>query len=81
VDQCDSLLVIGTSLEVFSAYRFVDRANKLKIPIAIINSGETRAERQKLEMIRYKSDENCSQLLSSLFNQLPGIHGIQTLNI
>jgi hypothetical protein len=56
---------------VFSAYRFVDRANKARIPIAIINSGETRAERQKLEMIRYKSEDNCSQLLSLFLRRHP----------
>lgn len=69
VDKCDAVLVVGTSLEVFSAYRFIDRANKRGVPIAIINDGETRAERQRLPMIRFKSNRNCSQLLQEVVKQ------------
>lgn len=54
---------MGTSLEVFSAFRFVNRANARQVPIAIINFGQTRAERQQLPMIRYKSEANCALLL------------------
>ena len=63
MDNADALLVVGTSLEVFSAYRFVHRANKLNADIAIINFGQTRAEREKLETIRFKSEANCAELL------------------
>lgn len=63
IDKCDAVLVVGTSLEVYSAYRFVDRANKRHVPIAILNFGETRAERQKLPMIQFKSEANCAMLL------------------
>jgi NAD-dependent SIR2 family protein deacetylase len=64
------VLVIGTSLEVFSAFRFVNRANDLQKPIAIINHGETRAERKMLSNIVYKSDENCAELLKLAVTRL-----------
>lgn len=44
VDAAEVLLVLGTSLAVFSGYRFVRRASELGIPIAIINEGETRGD-------------------------------------
>lgn len=63
MEKCDSLLVVGTSLEVFSAYRFVHRANLRNAKIAIINYGQTRAERAKLASIGFKSEANCAELL------------------
>ena len=45
VEQSDAVLVIGSTLEVWSALRFVDHAAKLDKPIAIVNLGETRFER------------------------------------
>ena len=39
-----SLLVLGSSLTVMSGYRFVLRAAKLGIPVAIVNSGPTRGD-------------------------------------
>lgn len=53
---------------MYSAYRFVDYANKRNIPIAILNYGETRAERQKLASIVYKSEVNCAILLEKVVN-------------
>jgi NAD-dependent SIR2 family protein deacetylase len=44
LDACDALLVVGTSLMVFSGYRFVRAAAERKIPIYIINRGKTRAD-------------------------------------
>lgn len=38
------LLVIGSSLHVFSGYRFVRRAAERAIPIAIVNRGPTRGD-------------------------------------
>ena len=39
-----SLLVLGSSLTVMSGYRFVLRAAKLGIPVAIVNVGPTRGD-------------------------------------
>ena len=43
-DRCSSLLVLGSSLTVRSGYRFVVRAAKLGIPVAIVNQGPTRGD-------------------------------------
>jgi hypothetical protein len=48
IEKCDAVLVVGSSLEVFSAFRFVDRASKQGASIGILNWGETRAERVEL---------------------------------
>jgi NAD-dependent deacetylase sirtuin 4 len=39
-----SLLVLGSSLTVFSGFRFVRRAAELAAPVAIVNLGETRGD-------------------------------------
>lgn len=44
VDACDALLVLGSSLQTYSAYRIVDRAHQRRLPIAIVNIGPTRAD-------------------------------------
>jgi NAD-dependent SIR2 family protein deacetylase len=44
VEAARSLLVLGSSLTVMSGYRFVLRAAKLGIPVAIVNVGPTRGD-------------------------------------
>ena len=44
VDGAKALVVLGSSLKVMSGYRFVLRAAKLGIPVAIVNQGLTRGE-------------------------------------
>ena len=44
VERAKALLVLGSSLTVMSGYRFVVRATKLQIPVAIVNQGSTRAD-------------------------------------
>jgi NAD-dependent SIR2 family protein deacetylase len=44
VDGANVLLVVGSSLAVFSGYRFAMRAAERGIPIAIVNLGPTRAD-------------------------------------
>lgn len=44
VDAAELLLVLGSSLAVFSGLRFVRRAAKLGIPVAIVTAGPTRAD-------------------------------------
>jgi len=43
-DAADALLVVGSSLTVYSGYRFVLRAAERDQPIAIVNLGETRGD-------------------------------------
>ena len=44
VDAADALLVVGSSLTVWSGFRFVKRAAEHRIPIAIVNIGPTRGD-------------------------------------
>jgi NAD-dependent SIR2 family protein deacetylase len=67
VDGADALLVAGSSLTVFSGYRFVRRAAALSIPIAIINRGPTRGD----DLAAVKIDNGCSPMLALLADELP----------
>jgi NAD-dependent SIR2 family protein deacetylase len=44
VDSASALLVLGSSLHVYSGRRFVTHAHKLGLPIIIVNQGETKAD-------------------------------------
>ncbi len=44
VESAGALLVLGSSLTVMSGYRFVLRASKLGVPVAIVNAGPTRGD-------------------------------------
>jgi NAD-dependent SIR2 family protein deacetylase len=43
-DEAEALLVVGSSLAVWSGFRFVRRAAERALPIAIVNIGPTRAD-------------------------------------
>ncbi|OBH50624.1 NAD-dependent deacetylase [Mycobacterium sp. E2479] len=66
VEQADALLVAGSSLTVFSGYRFVRHAAALGMPIAIINRGQTRGD----DLATVKVDGGCSELLTLLADEL-----------
>jgi NAD+-dependent protein deacetylase sirtuin 4 len=42
LEEADVLLVVGSSLAIFSGYRFVTRAAERRMPIGLINIGECR---------------------------------------
>ncbi len=44
VDRSDVLLVVGSSLTVYSGYRFVRGADERNLPVVIINLGQTRGD-------------------------------------
>lgn len=67
VDDADVLLVAGSSLTVFSGYRFVRHAAARGIPVAIINRGPTRGD----DLATVKIDAGCSPLLALLADELP----------
>ncbi|MGB3257207.1 MAG: Sir2 family NAD-dependent protein deacetylase [Ornithinimicrobium sp.] len=46
VERSSALLVLGSSLQVMSGYRFVRRAAALGIPVAVITRGPTRGDAQ-----------------------------------
>ena len=66
VDEAEAVLVAGSSLTVFSGYRFVRRAAALGIPVAIVNRGPTRGD----DLATVKVDGGCSELLTLLVNEL-----------
>jgi NAD-dependent SIR2 family protein deacetylase len=66
IDAADALLVAGSSLTVFSGYRFVRHAAARGIPVAIINRGPTRGD----DLATVKVDGGCSELLTLLVEEL-----------
>jgi NAD-dependent SIR2 family protein deacetylase len=64
--QSRALLVIGSSLMVFSGYRFARFASAAGQPIAIVNRGTTRAD----ELATHKLTANCAELLSQAVSRL-----------
>jgi len=62
LEQADGLLVVGSSLTVFSGYRFCRAAQRWQKPIAAINRGKTRAD----DMFDLKIEEDCSAVMSAL---------------
>ncbi|XP_015360693.1 NAD-dependent protein lipoamidase sirtuin-4, mitochondrial isoform X1 [Marmota marmota marmota] len=59
VKEADSLLVVGSSLQVYSGYRFILTAREKKLPIAILNIGPTRSD----NLACLKLNSRCGELL------------------
>jgi NAD-dependent SIR2 family protein deacetylase len=66
IDDAEALLVAGSSLTVFSGYRFVRHAAARGIPVAIVNRGSTRGD----AVATVKVDGGCSELLTLLAGEL-----------
>lgn len=62
VDGADALLVAGSSLAVFSGYRFVLRAEARGIPVVIVNLGETRGDRHATALVDARAEDLLPQL-------------------
>uniref|UniRef100_A0A8D8ME66 NAD-dependent protein deacylase n=1 Tax=Cacopsylla melanoneura TaxID=428564 RepID=A0A8D8ME66_9HEMI len=62
VEASDGVLVLGSSLTVYSGYRIMLEAADRHLPIAIVNIGPTRADK----LATLKIDARCSQVLSPL---------------
>lgn len=60
LQQSDAMLVVGSSLMVYSGFRFVRRMHELGKPIMLINRGVTRAD----SLTDLKIQQDCGQLLS-----------------
>jgi len=58
----DALLVVGSSLMVYSGFRFCREAQKHGIPIILINNGLTRAD----DIATFKVDGDCGLRLEKL---------------
>lgn len=62
VGRSDALLIIGSSLMVFSGFRFARQAFDLQKPIVLLNQGRTRAD----DLAELKVDDDCVRVLSSI---------------
>ena len=62
LDRADALIAIGSSLQVYSGFRFCRRAAELGKPLAILNTGATRAD----GLAQFKLDSDCGSLLAAV---------------
>jgi len=62
VQRADAMLIVGSSLMVYSGYRFAEAAAAAGKPIAAVNLGRTRAD----ELLALKITQRCSEALSFL---------------
>jgi NAD-dependent SIR2 family protein deacetylase len=60
--QADAMLVVGSSLMVYSGFRFVRMAEERGLPIAAVNLGRTRAD----ELLTLKVEDSCETALAFL---------------
>lgn len=58
--RADAVLVVGSSLMVWSGFRFVRQATARGLPIAAVNRGVTRAD----DLLDLKLDADCAALLA-----------------
>lgn len=63
VESLDALLILGTSLSTFSAYRIVLQAIDAKKPIAMVNIGETRADKS----VNLRIEGRCGDVLPKIW--------------
>jgi NAD-dependent SIR2 family protein deacetylase len=62
LEQADAMLVVGSSLMLYSGYRFCDFAHRLQKPMAAINLGRTRAD----HLFQVKIERPCAEALVDL---------------
>lgn len=64
--ESDAMLVVGSSLMVWSGYRFARAASEDGITVAAVNLGRTRAD----ALLSIKVHGACGEVLSSLANEI-----------
>src|SRR5262245_36380723 len=62
VEEADALLVVGSSLMVYSGYRFVRAARERGRPVAVVNLGRTRADPE----VDLKVEDDCAAILAEV---------------
>ncbi len=65
VDDCDAVLVVGSSLMAYSGFRLCEQADRSGKPIAAINLGRTRAD----PLLAFKIEQSCGEALTALVAQ------------
>lgn len=66
LEASEALLIIGSSLAVFSGYRFVLRAKERGIPVAVVNLGFTRADEHAVVKIEASAGVVLPDLVTAL---------------
>jgi NAD-dependent SIR2 family protein deacetylase len=66
IEQATGLLVVGSSLMVYSGWRYAEQAHRLGKPIIAINQGITRAD----DLLTAKVDMDCGQALAQVLRGL-----------
>lgn len=66
LEESDAILVVGSSLMVWSGYRFARRATERGTPVAALNRGRTRAD----HLLSLKVDACCGEILPLVLRQL-----------
>lgn len=64
IESASALLVIGSSLSVYSGFRFAEQAHRLGKPVLAINQGATRAD----ALLSAKLEQDCSEALTQLLS-------------
>ena len=62
LDKSEAMLIVGSSLMVYSGFRFAERAASLGKPVAAINLGRTRAD----ALLAFKAEAPCESALAFL---------------
>lgn len=65
LQRADGMLIVGSSLMVYSGFRFAQMAVRAGIPIAAVNLGRTRAD----EFITLKVEQPCETALGFLLDR------------
>jgi len=68
-ERAEVLLVVGSSLTVFSGFRFVRRAAERGLPVAIVNRGETRGD----SLAALRVDASAAAILPALAQNLSAV--------
>ena len=75
VAECDALLVVGSSLTVWSGYRFAHQAVTAGKPLALVNIGPTRADPIATLKIEQRVGEFLPHLLAHMGPHVPAPAG------
>jgi NAD-dependent SIR2 family protein deacetylase len=62
LESADAMLIVGSSLMVYSGFRFAQAAARLGIPVSAVNLGRTRAD----DLLALKIQDRCEAALGFL---------------
>jgi NAD-dependent SIR2 family protein deacetylase len=77
LDEADAMLIVGSSLMVYSGFRFVERAASLGKPVAAINLGRTRAD----HLLALKAEQTCESALAFLLRPPTASGSVQPVHL